>query len=286
MISSTKQTKDKQTNYTYASVDKDTPEKPPLPARLNPLPPIPYDPSQLADDASSYDYIGVDLKKSAISSELTQTNDTYASVDKDTTTTEKPPLPPRLVCYPLPPTPSVDCQSTEAELLSTYDSIGPDLTKSVTELSKYNAVDGAVAGRANYTYASIDKKTEPKKKPPSLYKLPPIPVEHVDDTKLDSTYDTIGPSLSQSSVPAEPLLSHPPVEEQASSTVIGTDQTSYTYASVDMSQKAGDDNPAKKLPPPKPARKSPPPMSDSLLPDSCIYSEVNDKHPPDSQDNV
>ena len=101
----------------------------------------------------------------------------------------------------------------------------------------------------NVTYARVDKKQKSiRRSSPSLPQLPPTPV--VDQT-LDSTYDTIGPSLSQSTVPAEPLLSHPPVEEQASSTVIGTDQTSYTYASVDMSQKSSGDT--KKLPPPKPA---------------------------------
>ena len=121
----------------------------------------------------------------------------------------------------------------------------------------------------NVTYASVDKKQKSIRRPSlSLPQVPSIPVvEQTLEAKLDSTYDTIGPSVSQSTVPAEPLLSHPPVEEQASSTVDGTDQTSYTYASVDMSQKSSGDT--KKLPPPKPARKPPPPVSDSL-PDSKI----------------
>ena len=118
---------------------------------------------------------------------------------------------------------------------------------STTKLSVQN-ID-ANYSVVNVTYARVDKKQKSiRRSSPSLPQLPPTPV--VDQT-LDSTYDTIGPSLSQSTVPAEPLLSHPPVEEQASSTVIGTDQTSYTYASVDMSQKSSGDT--KKLPPPKPA---------------------------------
>ena len=234
---------------------------------------------------------------------IDQTSFTYASVDKDAKTTKKPSLPARLQCKPPPPVPDVSCQLPDSEILSTYDSIGPNLTSSAVSVehsshveevedATYSVVDVTnvttsvdkrserpplpkrpegkipppIPGRssttklsvqnidANYsvvnvTYARVDKKQKSiRRSSPSLPQLPPTPV--VDQT-LDSTYDTIGPSLSQSTVPAEPLLSHPPVEEQASSTVIGTDQTSYTYASVDMSQKSSGDT--KKLPPPKPA---------------------------------
>ena len=244
-------------------------------------------------------------------------------------------LPARLQCKPPPPVPNIGCQLPDSEILSTYDSIGPNLTASAVSVehsshveevedATYSVVDVtnvttsvdkksekpplpkrpegklpppipgrsptteltsqdidanySVAEETNVTYASVNKKQKSIRRPPlSLPQLPPTPV--VDQT-LDSTYDTIGPILSQSTVPTEPLLSHPPVEEQASSTVDGTDQTSYTYASVDMSQKRSGDNPAKKLPPPKPAWKPPPSVSDSY-----VYSEVNkktDQHPPDS----
>ena len=250
---------------------------------------------------------------------IDQTSYTYASVDKDAKTTKKPSLPARLQCKPPPPVPDVSCQLPDSEILSTYDSIGPNLPSSAVSIevedATYSVVDVTnvstsvdktsekpllpkrpegklpppIPGRsptteltsqdidANYsvinvtnvTYASVDKKQKSIRRPSlSLPQVPSIPVvEQTLEAKLDSTYDTIGPSVSQSTVPAEPLLSHPPVEEQASSTVDGTDQTSYTYASVDMSQKSSGDT--KKLPPPKPARKPPPPVPDSL-PDSKI----------------
>ena len=290
----------------------------------SPLVPVP-DKSTSSTELSSHD---IDANYSAVGV-TDQTSYTYASVEK---TTKKPPLPARLQCKPPPPVSDVSCQLGDSEIISTYDSIGPNLTASAVSVehsshveevedATYSVVDVtnvstsvdkksekpplpkrpegklpppipgrsptteltsqdidanySVAEETNVTYASVNKKQKSIRRPPlSLSQLPPTPV--VDQT-LDSTYDTIGPSLSQSTVPAEPLLSHPPVEEQASSTVDGTDQTSYTYASVDMSRKRSGDNPAKKLPPPKPAWKPPP--------SSYVYSEVNkktDKHPPDS----
>ena len=248
-----------QTSYTYASVDKDakTTKKPPLPAP----PPVPDVSCQLPDSEiqSTYDSIGPNLTSSAVSVEEHSSNieevedATYSVVDVTNVTTsvdktsEKPPLLKRPEGKLPPPIPG---RSPTTELTS------QDID------ANYSVVNVT-----NVTYASVDKKQKSIRRPSlSLPQVPSIPVvEQTLEAKLDSTYDTIGPSVSQSTVPAEPLLSHPPVEEQASSTVIGTDQTSYTYASVDMSQKSSGDT--KKLPPPKPARKPPPPVPDSL-PDS------------------
>ena len=251
-------TKDEQINYTYASIDR---ERPPIPARLdhNPLPPIPSD---LADDAATYVSVGTNITKSAVPSKDEQA---HSNIDNDTKPTEE--LPP-LVYNPLPPTPDAD--QPETNLLSTFNLVGSDLTEPVTELS----VD-----KTDYTYASIDNETRLKKRPPPI---PPVSVEDEkpSEAKLDSTYDVIGPSLSRSKIQAAP------VTEQASSTADETDQVSYTYASVDISRKTGDENsamnpsppkPARNLPPPKPARNlSPPPVSDTL-PDGYIYSEVTKK---------
>ena len=240
-------------------VDKDakTTKKPPLPAP----PPVPDVSCQLPDSEiqSTYDSIGPNLTSSAVSveehsSHIEEVEDaTYSVVDVTNVTTsvdktsEKPPLLKRPEGKLPPPIPgrSPTTELTPQDIDANY----------------------SVINVTNVTYASVDKKQKSIRRPSlSLPQVPSIPVvEQTLEAKLDSTYDTIGPSVSQSTVPAEPLLSHPPVEEQASSTVIGTDQTSHTYASVDMSQKSSGDT--KKLPPPKPARKPPPPVSDSL-PDS------------------
>ena len=260
-------TKDDQINYTYASIDT---ERPPLPARLdrNPLLPIPSD---LADDAVTYDSVGTNITKFTVPS---KDDETYSNIDNDTKPTEE--LPP-LVYNPLPPTPDAD--QPETNLLSTFNLVGSDLTEPVTELS----VD-----KTGYTYASIDNETRLKKRPPPI---PPFSVEDEkpSEAKLDSTYDVIGPSLSQSKLQAAL------VTEQASSTVYESDRVSHTYATVDISRKTSDENsamnpsppkparnlpppkPARNLPPPKPARNlSPPPVSDTL-PDGYIYSEVTKK---------
>ena len=245
-----------QTEYTYSSVDKTT-KKPPLPTRLQckPPPPVP--------DVGS---IGPNMTAPAVElSPLVEQveDDTYsvvdvASVARIDKTTEKPPLPKRPEGK-LPPPPIPVRSFTTSELTS------QDID------TNYSVVDGT-----NTACTSINRKQKSFRRPSmSLPQLPPTPaLDQTLEAKLDSTYDTIGPSLIKSStVQAKPL---PPAEEKATSTVDKTNQASYTYASVDMSRKTSGENLAKKLPPPKPARDPPPSVSDTL-PDGYIYSEVTKK---------
>ena len=123
---------------------------------------------------------------------IDQTNCTYVSVDNAAKTTKKSPLPACLQCKPPPPVPDVSCQLPNSEILSTYDSIGPNLSSSAVSVehsSRVEEVEDATYSVVDVTdvTTSVDKTSEkpPLPKHPEG-KLPPSISGRSSSTKLSA----------------------------------------------------------------------------------------------------